>query len=96
MRFVLLVTATAALALGCAKPQAPAQGAQPAEAPKSQMDLIAQDVLTPGGIYTQADIDANGNISPFEKYADVMNDPNMAHTPAGPGDYACPITGSKG
>lgn len=61
------------------------------------MDLVAQEVLTPGGIYTQADIDANGNVSPFDKYARAMlGDTSTSHEAPQVGDLRCPITGSRG
>lgn len=97
MRLLLTVTILL-LTLGCTKSQpAPQAAAAPPPAEKkSALDNVSNDVLTPGGVYTQADIDANGGISPFEKYADVLADPNAMHTAPAVGDYACPVTGSKG
>lgn len=45
--------------------------------------------LTPGGLYTQADIAANGNTMPSVKYADFVSTHNM-HPQKG--DRVCPIT----
>lgn len=48
--------------------------------------------LTPGGIYTEKDIVANGRMTPAEKFADISwpHDDNMK-----PGDKMCPITENK-
>ena len=45
--------------------------------------------LTPGGAYTQADIDANGGQTPDQKYQGMMANHHM-HTQKGA--YTCPIT----
>jgi len=69
----------------------------PPVAPRSGIDLVAQEVLTPGGMYTVADIEANGNVSPFEKYARTMlGDDATTHAAPKVGDVRCPITGSRG
>jgi hypothetical protein len=48
--------------------------------------------LTPGGIYTAADIKANGNTTPAEKFKDKIwaHDDDLK-----PGDKFCPITKKK-
>ncbi len=48
--------------------------------------------LTPGGIYTAADIKANGNVVPSVKYKDISwpHDDDLK-----PGDYVCPVTANK-
>lgn len=48
--------------------------------------------LTPGGIYTAADIQANGNVVPSVKYKDISwpHDDNLK-----PGDKVCPVTVNK-
>src|SRR5262249_18787869 len=52
----------------------------------------AKVFLTPGGIYTQADIDKNGNTTPSAKFKDVYweHDDNVK-----PGDRVCPVTDNK-
>jgi hypothetical protein len=48
--------------------------------------------LTPGGLYTVADISANGNTLPSEKYKGVSwpHDDDLK-----PGDKLCPVTDNK-
>ncbi len=48
--------------------------------------------LTPGGIYTAADVQANGNIVPSEKFKDIAwpHDEDLK-----PGDRVCPVTSQK-
>jgi hypothetical protein len=48
--------------------------------------------LTPGGIYTAADIKANGNTVPSVKYKDISwpHDDDLK-----PGDKVCPVTTNK-
>ncbi|MBC8134689.1 MAG: hypothetical protein H8F28_02245 [Fibrella sp.] len=48
--------------------------------------------LTPGGLYTLADIEANGNASAYQKYASVVPD-HDAKVKAG--DQVCPISETK-
>jgi hypothetical protein len=48
--------------------------------------------LTPGGIYTQADIDANGNVTASEKFKSFMAKHDMHPKP---GDKICPVTNTK-
>lgn len=48
--------------------------------------------LTPGGLYTQADITANGNTSAYQKYASVVP---MHDAKVKPGDPVCPISETK-
>lgn len=45
--------------------------------------------LTSGGIYTQADIEANGNMTASQKFVDFMSAHDMNPKP---GDRICPIT----
>lgn len=48
--------------------------------------------LTPGGIYTQADIEANGNVTASEKFAGI---PASHDAKPQPGDKLCPISLTK-
>lgn len=58
--------------------------------PVSVSDKAAQKLfLTPGGLYTAADISANGNMTAKQKYGNQMS----AHNPhPKSGDRICPIT----
>ena len=48
--------------------------------------------LTPGGLYTQADIQVNGSTSAYQKYASVV----PAHdAKVSPGEAVCPISETK-
>jgi len=96
---VLIGLACLALLLGVGigfvvKPEAPSP---PAPGATTGMEQVAKEVLTPGGSYTQADIEANGIVSPFDKYARTMlGDDANAHQAPKVGDVRCPITGSRG
>ncbi len=58
------------------------------KAPKKTANLY----LTPGGIYTVADIKANGNMTPAEKFKGKK----FAHRKdLNPGDKVCPVTDKK-
>lgn len=48
--------------------------------------------LTPGGVYTKADIDANGNTIPSEKFVGIRwtHDDDLKA-----GDKVCPVTANK-
>jgi len=48
--------------------------------------------FTPGGKYTQADIDANGSLSAGAKFRGLMTKHDMAPMP---GDFICPVTFTK-
>lgn len=48
--------------------------------------------LTPGGLYTQADITANGNASAYQKYANVVP---MHDAQVKAGEPVCPISETK-
>lgn len=48
--------------------------------------------LTPGGIYTQADIEANGNMTASQKFKGFMAKHDMHPKP---GDTICPVTNTK-
>lgn len=48
--------------------------------------------LTPGGHYTTADIQANGNLTASQKFKGIKSDHNMNPKP---GDTVCPISGTK-
>ena len=48
--------------------------------------------LTPGGIYTEADIEKNGRTTPFKKYKDVHIQHDMRPKK---GELLCPITMTK-
>ncbi len=48
--------------------------------------------LTPGGIYTQSDIEANGNVTASEKFQGFMAAHDMNPKP---GDKICPVTFTK-
>lgn len=48
--------------------------------------------LTPGGLYTQADIDANGRTTPGVRYANFQARHDLNPQP---GDLLCPITRTK-
>lgn len=56
------------------------------------LELEKKLLLTPGGIYTQADIDANGRIAAFEKFRNVK----VVHSlQVGPEDRFCPVTQTR-
>jgi hypothetical protein len=57
-------------------------------APKKK---TSQLYLTPGGIYTQADIEKNGNTTPAIKFKGI----EWKHEDKQPGDKVCPITNNK-
>lgn len=64
-------------------------GSNPAM-PAAVTDTEAQKLFgTPGGLYTQADIAANGNTTPAIKFAGIMAKHNMNPTV---GSKLCPIT----
>jgi YHS domain-containing protein len=48
--------------------------------------------LTPGGIYTEADIKANGGVTASQKFKGVMSSHDMNPKP---GDKICPVTLTK-
>ena len=48
--------------------------------------------LEPGGFYTAADIEANGNVTPYQKYRGIASTHDMNPKP---GDRICPITETK-
>ncbi|MBU6237871.1 MAG: hypothetical protein KGQ51_08580 [Planctomycetes bacterium] len=48
--------------------------------------------LEPGGHYTAADIAANGNVTPYQKYRGIPSTHDMSPKP---GDRICPITETK-
>jgi hypothetical protein len=48
--------------------------------------------LTPGGIYTEADIKANGNMAASQKFKGIMSNHN---TKPKPGEKICPISMTK-
>lgn len=48
--------------------------------------------FTPGGKYTQADIDANGDLSAGQKFRGFMSKHDMKPKP---GDFFCPVTFTK-
>ena len=60
---------------------------------KAPQKKTSQLYLTPGGIYTQADIDKNGNTTPDEKFKGKR----FKHSDAAlkPGDKICPITDKR-
>jgi YHS domain-containing protein len=64
----------------------PSSGAKPMSAADKAL------FLTPGGVYTQADIEANGNTSAYQKYASVVP---MHDAKVNPGDPVCPISETK-
>jgi hypothetical protein len=57
------------------------------KAPKKAASLY----LTPGGIYTAADIQANGNMTAAQKFKGK----EWAHDDKKPGDKVCPVTNNK-
>lgn len=61
--------------------------------PDKVADEAERDLyLTPGGIYTQADIEANGNMTASEKFKEFMAKHDMHPKP---GDKICPVTMTK-
>ncbi len=60
--------------------------AMPTKRPDSEADLL---FTKPGGLYTEADIKANGTKVPGEKYKGIKSNHN---TEAKPGDKICPIS----
>jgi hypothetical protein len=61
---------------------------------RSQLTTAAERelYLTPGGVYTQADIDANGRTTPSVRYANFQARHDLNPQP---GDPLCPITRTK-
>ncbi|MBC7806977.1 MAG: hypothetical protein H7145_12590 [Akkermansiaceae bacterium] len=64
----------------------PASGEKPMSAADKAL------FLTPGGIYTKADIEANGNASAYRKYASVATSHDAQ---VKTGDLVCPISETK-
>lgn len=64
----------------------PSNGAKPMSAAEKAL------FLTPGGLYTKADIAANGSTSAYQKYASVVP---MHDAKVTPGDPVCPISETK-
>lgn len=64
----------------------PASGEKPMSAADKAL------FLTPGGIYTKADIEANGNASAYRKYASVATSHDAQ---VKKGDLVCPISETK-
>jgi hypothetical protein len=63
------------------------------EMPPAASDKEAAELyLTPGGKYTQADIDANGKVTASQKYSGAMSAHNMNPKQ---GDKICPVTQTK-
>lgn len=61
--------------------------------PKKVADDDEQKLyLEPGGLYTAADIAANGNVTPYQKYRGIPSTHDMSPKP---GDRICPITETK-
>lgn len=95
----MILAAIIAIALGAAigyywRPAGPA--GEPAAAGPAIADPATREATTSGGLYTAADIVANGAQSPFERYARQSVDPSLQHAQVAVGDYRCPITGAKG
>ena len=57
-----------------------------------EADTKRELYLTPGGIYTQADIEANGNVTAQQKFARIQAVHDLKPQP---GDKICPITLTK-
>jgi len=61
--------------------------------PKKVADDDEQKLyLEPGGLHTAADIAANGNVTPYQKYRGIPSTHDMSPKP---GDRICPITETK-
>ncbi|MBC8142465.1 MAG: hypothetical protein H7Y38_13605 [Armatimonadetes bacterium] len=84
--YAKLVKALAAIALLYPANALPASGEKPMSAADKAL------FLTPGGMYTKADIAANGNASAYRKYAGVV--PNH-EAKVNTGDAVCPISETK-
>ncbi len=69
----------------------PAGKKQAAKTPKAR-DAQSVLFLTPGGLYTDADIKANGRKTVAQKYPDFMAQHDAKPKP---GDRVCPITDTK-
>lgn len=85
--FLFLAALALPLTLGCGAQPAP-QTPTPAAPTPRETELF----LTPGGIYTQADIEKNGRAVPSVKYAGIAfeHDDDLK-----PGDRVCPVTVNK-
>jgi roadblock/LC7 domain-containing protein len=94
---ILAAAVAAALLLANTVPagaRAPQQkGAKRASGAAASKKVTERDVfLTPGGLYTKADIKANGNKTVSQKYPDFM----AAHDAMPkPGERLCPISKTK-
>lgn len=67
------------------------EAAMPQE--KSAADPEEQKTfMTPGGLYTQADIEANGELLPMDKFRNIVSEHDMNPKK---GDLLCPITMTK-
>jgi hypothetical protein len=72
---------------------ASASGGHESEMPQGVSAAEERELyLTPGGIYTEADIKANGNTTASQKFKGVMSSHDMRPKP---GDKVCPITQTK-
>lgn len=59
---------------------------------KVASDAERELYLTPGGLYTDADIAANGNVTASEKFKGIKSEHDMKPKA---GDMLCPISGTK-
>lgn len=66
-----------------------ADHAMPASASRSEAEQL---YLTPGGLYTEADIEANGRTTAAQKFAGFQSRHDMNPQP---GDRICPVTETK-
>lgn len=70
-----------------------AMSAEQQKADQEQHTKVEDGIFrTPGGLYTQADIDRNGPLPPSKKYADIMARHDLK---VHPGERICPITETK-
>lgn len=67
--------------------------AKSAKMPEQVSDAKARELfLTPGGKYTQEDIEANGHLTAAQKYRNFHSAHNMSPEP---GDRICPVTDTQ-
>jgi hypothetical protein len=72
---------------------ASATGSHEEAMPSATEDAEARQLyLIPGGMYTQADIEANGSTTAAEKYKGIVSNHDMKPMP---GDKLCPVTATK-
>jgi hypothetical protein len=89
---------------GCGEGEPPPRADEPATEPSrpSMSERLAspprrtkeseQLFFAPGGAYTEADVTANGDLTPYERFRGI----EIVHRDAVAGETICPVSGSRG